>query len=340
MVQTTRNRPHGTEQASKKQQKKKRKWYVSDLAPVITKIDNQILEAKSRLFQGRSLLHGQAEVLLGGHHTHSVGVTHTTTPALDTDNGVALVDDAELETVVDGPLEAAVDVLLPDLDVEVGLLLGEVEGPHAAVQVGIPGGSVVTGDHENRAHGTVLGQQTGSLARSGQHHDGTGVQLQTGTDGGHGHGFAGLCGAGSQVAQLVEDLEVGDGDFGEQAGLMHHLDCLAGVVTLGGLTGQHDTVGTVEHGIGHVRHLGTGGAGVVCHGLQHLSGTNDWLALDIALGDHHLLSHEDLGGGNLDTEITTGDHDTVGSLEDLVKVVDTLLVLDLGNDLDLTALLA
>lgn len=83
------------------------------------------------------LLHGQAEVLLSGHHTNGVGVAHTTTPSLDADDGVTLVDDAKLETVVDTPLEAAVDILLPDLDVEVRLVLGEVERPHTAVQVGI-----------------------------------------------------------------------------------------------------------------------------------------------------------------------------------------------------------
>jgi hypothetical protein len=85
------------------------------------------------------LLHGQTEVLLGGHHTNSVGVAHTAAPSLDTDDGIALVDDAELETVVDGPLETAVDVLLPDLDIEVGLGLGEVEGPDTAVQVRVLG---------------------------------------------------------------------------------------------------------------------------------------------------------------------------------------------------------
>ena len=64
-------------------------------------------------------------------------MSHTATPSLDADDGVALVDDAELETVVDGPLKTAVNILLPDLDVEVGLLLAEVEGPDTAVQVGV-----------------------------------------------------------------------------------------------------------------------------------------------------------------------------------------------------------
>lgn len=69
-----------------------------------------------------------------------------------------------------------------------------------------------------------------------------------------------------------------------------------------------------------------------------MSGTDDRLALDVALGDHHLLSDEDLGGGDFDTKITTGDHNTVSLLENLVEVVDTLLVLNLGDDLNLLTL--
>ena len=46
------------------------------------------------------------------------------------------------------------------------------------------------------------------------------------------------------------------------------------------------------------------------------------------------MSEEDLASRNLDTQITTGDHDTVCHCQDLVKVLDTLLVLDLDDDLD------
>jgi hypothetical protein len=49
---------------------------------------------------------------------------------------------------------------------------------------------------------------------------------------------------------------------------------------------------------------------------------------------------KNLGAGDLDTKITTGDHDTVGLLENLVKVLDTLVVLDLADNLDVLALLA
>ena len=66
-------------------------------------------------------------------------MTHASPPALDTNDGVALVDDPELDGVGETPLEASVDVFLPDLDVEVGFLFGEVEGVDAAVEVGVLG---------------------------------------------------------------------------------------------------------------------------------------------------------------------------------------------------------
>lgn len=83
------------------------------------------------------LLLRQAKVLLGRDYTDRVGVAHPAAPALNTDNVVALVDDSELETVGDAPLETAVHILLPDFDIEVGLLLGEEEWPYAAVKVRI-----------------------------------------------------------------------------------------------------------------------------------------------------------------------------------------------------------
>ena len=61
---------------------------------------------------------------------------------------------------------------------------------------------------------------------------------------------------------------------------------------------------------------------------------DDGLASPVALGNHHLLCEEDLRGRNLDTKVTTGDHDTVCLPQDLVKVGDTLFVLDFDDDLD------
>ena len=54
----------------------------------------------------------------------------------------------------------------------------------------------------------------------GQDNNGTSVQLQTGTDGSHGNGLGGVSGAGSEVAELIEHVEVRDGDLGQQTSLV------------------------------------------------------------------------------------------------------------------------
>jgi hypothetical protein len=133
---------------------------------------------------------------------------------------------------------------------------------------------------------------------------------------------------------------VGDGSLGQQASLMHDTNRLNGVVSLGGLSGQHDTVGSVKNGVSNIRNLSTGGAGVVSHRLKHLGSANDGLSSEVALGDHHLLGNEDLGGGDLNSEISTGNHDSVSELKNLVEVVDSLLVLDLGDNLDILSILS
>jgi hypothetical protein len=83
------------------------------------------------------------------------------TPALDTDDGVALVEHTELDGIHNTPLETAVNILLPWLLLEIGLLLGEVEGVYTAVQVRVPRGHCVACDHDDGADGTVFGDEAG-----------------------------------------------------------------------------------------------------------------------------------------------------------------------------------
>lgn len=282
----------------------------------------------------------KAEVLIGRDDADGVGVAHTTSPALHTDDGIALGQYAELHGVANAPLETLVNILLPWGVLEVGLLDVVVEWPDTTVQVRVAGGATVTGDHDDGAHGAVLGDEAGGAARGGEDEDGTGVLLEGSRDGGHGASLGSGDGRRHESPELVEGVDVRDGDLGEKAGLVHHGDGLLGVVALGGLARQHDAVGTVEDGVSNIGNFGTGGTRVVGHGLEHLGGTNGGLAGNVALGDHHLLGDEDLGWGNLDTEITTGNHDTVSLLQDVVEVVDTLLVLNLGDDLDVLAVLA
>ena len=100
----------------------------------------------------------------------------------------------------------------------------------------------------------------------------------------------------------------------------------------GRLARKHDRAGAVVDGVGHVGDLGTGGAGVVHHGIQHLRGGDADLARAHRAVDQMLLDGGDLGVVDLDAHIAAGDHDAVGHGQDLVDVVDALTVLDLGDD--------
>jgi hypothetical protein len=120
---------------------------------------------------------------------------------------------------------------------------------------------------------------------------------------------------------------------------VHHLDSFLGIATLCSFSGQHNTISTVQNSIGNVRDFGTGRTRVVGHGFEHLGGADDRLTSHVALCNHHLLSDEDLGCRNFDTQISTSNHHSICFLQDLVKIVDALLILDLGNDLDLLSVL-
>jgi hypothetical protein len=121
---------------------------------------------------------------------------------------------------------------------------------------------------------------------------------------------------------------------------VHLTDGLGGVGTLGSLARQHDAVSTVSDSVSNVADLSTSRTRVLDHRLKHLGGADNGLASKVAHGNELLLSSKDLGGGNLDTQVTTGNHDTVSLAQNLGEVVETLTVLNLGNDLNLLALLA
>lgn len=79
---------------------------------------------------------------------------------------------------------------------------------------------------------------------------------------------------------MIKEGLVGDRVFGQVGSLGHYLDYvvsvvdsiksrirtgLDGVFTLGGLSGKHDTIGTVEDGVGDIRDLGSSRSGVVLY---------------------------------------------------------------------------
>jgi len=116
---------------------------------------------------------------------------------------------------------------------------------------------------DDRALRSVFRTETGGSSTSGQNNDGTGILLDRSRNGSESQGLGGVGRSRSQLPHLVEERRVTDGRLGEESGLGHHSDSLQGVRSLGSLSGKHDTVSTVEDGVGDVGNLGTGRSGVV-----------------------------------------------------------------------------
>lgn len=96
-----------------------------------------------------------------------------------------------------------------------------------------------------------------------QDDDGTSVLFKGSGNTGQRQRFRGLGRSRSELPQLIELGRVADGGFRKESGLGHHSDGFEGVVALGGFTGQHDTVSTVENGVSDVRDFSSGGSRVI-----------------------------------------------------------------------------
>ncbi|KAH3665823.1 hypothetical protein OGAPHI_004011 [Ogataea philodendri] len=273
---------------------------------------------------------------LGLQHSHGVGVADTSGVTLDTDNGVASRKDSKINSVLDTELESVLNVLDPVLLA----LLSIHEWIHASVQVAVSGRVRVSGDHDDRTVWSVLGAKSSGGSGGGEHNDSLGVLVKHRGGSSNGNGLWSRAWLGGEVSQLGERGVVWKSFLGDQTRVVHHGNGFQWVVTLCCLPRQHDTVSTVQNGVTNVRNLGSCWSWVVSHRLQHLGGTDNRLSSKVALGNHLFLHHKHLRSRNLDTQISSSNHNSVGLRENLVKVVHTLLVLDLGDDLDVLTFLA
>ena len=147
------------------------------------------------------------------------------------------------------------------------------------------------------------------------------------------------CKAGSTVDVLeafalmigILDREVLLGLFADGR---HGFNGFNRILTGCGFAGKHDAVGAIIDGICNVGNLSTGGARIADHGIKHLSCRDNRLVRRIALLDDGLLDVRNLSCRNLDAQITTGNHDAVGSGKNFIKVLDAKDGLNLGEDLN------
>ena len=198
-----------------------------------------------------------------------------------------------------------------------------------------PGGLILAQSHDGAGRAEA-GNDFGGVARPGGRQDGRGVQI-------HGCQTAGVSdcvtdtGYHGQQAALPEAAPIVDSLLRGGDGVNHSGQGLNGVLAGGRLAGEHDAGGAVEHGVGHVGHLGPGGTGIADHGVQHLGGGDDRQAGPDGGLDHLLLEDGHLVGGDLHAQIAPGHHDAVGGGDDALQVLNALPVLDLGDDADIVA---
>lgn len=66
-----------------------------------------------------------------------------------------------------------------------------------------------------------------------------------------------------------------------------------------------------------------------------MGGGDHRLSLVIAFADHLFLQHRNLFRGNFHPQVSPGHHDPVGNVQDGIQVVDTFLIFDLGDYMDI-----
>ena len=70
------------------------------------------------------------------------------------------------------------------------------------------------------------------------------------------------------------------------------------------------------------------------HRIKHLSCSDNRFACCINFLNDLLLNNRHIFRRNLNPHITSGDHNSICCFDDLINIVNTLLILDLRNDLD------
>ena len=113
---------------------------------------------------------------------------------------------------------------------------------------------------------------------------------------------------------------------------VHHVDRLVGPRTRGTLGRQHDGVGPLVDGGGHVGDLGPRRHRLGHHRFEHLGRHDDGLSGLAGGARNPLLAAGHGFQGQLDTQIATRHHDAVGEFENAIEAHQCRGLLDLGHD--------
>ena len=121
--------------------------------------------------------------------------------------------------------------------------------------------------------------------------------------------------------------------------LCHGLHSLYRIFPVSRLTTEHQSICTIIDGIGNIGHLGTGRTRIIDHGVQHLRSHNHRFLGQDTFADEQTLDARNTLLRHFNAQVTTSHHHTVGHFQNLVDIVHTLLIFNLGNDTDVAVML-
>ena len=175
----------------------------------------------------------------------------------------------------------------------------------------------------------VGGDQAGRTARQRRDHKRREVEVPGGCAGAEGNRVGRVAGVATHA--ILVPLAVGELALGALGHRGHHRHRLDRIRAHRGLAGEHDRVGPVEDGIGHVGDLGASRARRGDHRLEHLRGGDRGPGESPGKAEHPLLDQGDVLDRELDAKVAARDHHAVGRVDDLLGGVDGLGLLDLGD---------
>ena len=117
----------------------------------------------------------------------------------------------------------------------------------------------------------------------------------------------------------------------------HHLKCLYRIFTGCSLSGKHSSTCSLEDRVGNVCSLCTGWSRMRDHRVKHLCRSDNRFTCCVNFLDDFLLDNRYIFRRNFNTHVTSGDHDSICCFDDFINIVNTLLIFNLGNDLNLLA---
>ena len=180
----------------------------------------------------------------------------------------------------------------------------------------------------------VAAHPQGGAAAFGHGDDRFGTQVVGGEQRAHGDGLVDA--RKLHAGEIGVQLDV-FGPFGGGANVGHFNDGFQRELAGGGLCRQHHGVGAIQHGVGHVAHLGAGGHGVGNHALHHLRGSDGGFVMLACQFDHALLQGGHGGVADLDRQVAARDHDAVAGEQDFQQFRDRFGAFDFGDQMRFVA---